>query len=298
MQLIKKDEFRFLKVALGTLVAIDLLVWYLILFPVEAKNLELYFLDVGQGDSSLVILAGGPKVLIDGGPINGKAQKNLETIFPINDRYIDLVMISHPQLDHYGGLIEVLKNYEVGAVLTSNQTSQNAAWQELERVIKEKKINRIVLAAGDKIKYQNSQFEILSPRQSDWAPDINDFSLVALLEHPYKLENVGVSVLFTGDISSEKEKELADKYDVDVDVLKVSHHGSRFSSNSEFLKEASPLVSVIGVGKNSYGHPTREALSRLAHFSSQIYRTDRNGLIKVMIDSGKMKIYAKRLFLF
>lgn len=291
----KKDNFKFLKIFAGSLIALDLMVWSLILFPAEAGSSEFYFLDIGQGDSSLVVLprstgsgqAGGVKMLIDGGQPNGLLEKNLEKILKINDRYLDLIMISHPQLDHFGGLIEVLKNYKVGAVLTSNQVSEQAAWQELEKVIKEKGIRRIILAAGDRIKYQNSYFDILSPQTSDWAKDINDMSIVTIL-------NTGsVKAFFGGDISAEKEKELAEKYDVDVDILKVSHHGSKFSSNSAFLKEAIPVVSVIGVGKNSYGHPTKEALSRLANIGSQIYRTDKNGLVKLTIDSGKMKIYTK-----
>ena len=267
------------------MVGLDMLIWFLILFPASARGLEMYFLDVGQGDSSLIMLPGGVKMLIDGGQPNGRLEKNLEKILPMSNRYIDLVMVSHPQLDHYGGLVEVLKNYKVGTILTSNQVSEQAAWQALEKVIREKGIRRIILAAGDKIKYQDSYFDILSPRQSDWAPDINDFSLVALLE------SGGLKALFTGDISAEKEKELAAKYDVDVDILKVSHHGSKFSSDSMFLKESSPAVSVIEVGKNSYGHPTGEALARLANFSLQIFRTDLNGMIKLILDNGKLTIY-------
>ncbi|MBI3046490.1 MAG: MBL fold metallo-hydrolase [Candidatus Harrisonbacteria bacterium] len=294
-KVVQEDKFKYLRISLGLLITLDILIWVSILFPVRRlaeKNLELYFLDVGQGDSSFIRLVGGVDLLIDGGPPNGRLEKNLEKILPIQDRYIDLVMVSHPQLDHFGGLIEVLKNYKIGAVLTSNQISKQAAWQELEKIIKEKGIRRIILAAGDKIKYQNSQLDILSPRTSDWAKDINDLSLVALLQYPYILENV--RVLFTGDISGKKEKELADLYDLDVDILKVSHHGSRFSSDSAFLEEASPAVSVIEVGKNSYGHPTSQALARLANFSSQVYRTDNDGLVKLLIDGGKLRVYAAK----
>lgn len=289
---IKEDPFKYLKLVLTVLVGLDVLVWVLILFSARSQNLELYFLDVRQGDASLVRLPGGVKMVIDGGPPNGNLQTNLERILSLSDRYLDLVMISHPQLDHFGGLIEVLKNYKIGAVLTSNQISKQAAWQELERVIKEKEIRRIILSAGDRIRYQDSVFNILSPRPTDFAKDVNDLSLVALLQHySNNLKIVGVSAIFTGDISAKKEKQLADLYDLDVDVLKVSHHGSKFSSDSAFLKEVSPVVSVVEVGKNSYGHPTKEALGRLANFSSQIYRTDRDGLVKLMVDDGKLKIY-------
>jgi len=278
-------------------VALDLAVWILIFAGNrQFKNPEIDFLDIGQGDASLIILpspggglAGGVKMLIDGGPPDGKLQANLERILPINDRYIDLVSISHPQLDHFGGFIDLFKNYKIGAVLTSNQSSESAAWQELERVIKERKIPRIILSAGDKIKYQDSYFDILSPRINDWAKDINDFSIVDLLHAG------GITAFFGADISGEKEKQLADLYDVNADVLKVSHHGSRFSSDADFLKEASPAISVISVGAhNTYGHPTKEALGRLASVGTRIYRTDQNGLVKLIIDKDKLRIYTDR----
>ncbi len=283
----RKNNFLILIILF--LIALDLAVWILIFAGNrQLKNPEINFLNIGQGDASLVILpgpSGSIKMLIDGGQPNGLLEKNLEKILPAGDRYIDLVMNSHPQLDHFGGFINLFKEYKIGAVLTSQATSENISWKELEKIIKEKNINRIILSAGDKIKYEDYQFDILSPGLSDYAKDINDFSLVTILRAN------GIKAFFGGDISGEKEKDLADRYDVDVDILKVSHHGSRFSSNLEFLKEASPLVSVIEVGKNTYGHPTKEALSRLASISPQIYRTDLNGLVKIIIDNGGLKIY-------
>ncbi len=284
----KQDRYKFLKIILGLLIVFDVLVWGLILFPAEAENLELYFLDVGQGDSSLVQLPGGVQALIDGGPVNGKAQAGLEKILAFNDRYIDLVIISHPQIDHFGGLIEILKNYKVGAVLTSGLAGQGEAWQELEKTIKERGIGRVVLATGDKIKYQDFQFDILSPQKSGWEKDVNDMGLVMLLS------GGGTKALFASDIGVEKEKELADTYDLDVDILKVGHHGSKFSSSPEFLKEVSPLISIIEVGKNSYGHPTKEALARLGSVGSQIYRTDENGTIKLVLDKNQLRAYTIR----
>lgn len=276
-----------LKSVLALLIGIDLLVWGNIVLSSAIKSPEFYFLPVGQGDSSLANLPGGVQLLIDGGPVNGKAQENLEKVLGLKDRYIDLVMISHPQLDHFGGLIEVLKNYEVGAVLMDGQVSEGAAWQELEKVIREKKIPRIVLSAGDKIKYKNSIIDILNPKKGEWAKDVNDLSLVGILEAS------GVKFLFGGDMSAEKERQLAGLYDLDIDILKVSHHGSKYSSALEFLKEASPAVSIIGVGKNSYGHPTKEALGRLRDFSLKSYRTDLDGLVKIILENKKLKVYTE-----
>lgn len=282
------NKNNILNIIIGAMIVLDIFVWGIIFFPMEAGNPQLYFLDVGQGDSSLVVLPGGAKMLIDGGQLNGKLQENLEELLPLNDRYIDLVMVSHPQLDHFGGLIDIIKTYKVGAVLTSDQKSGSANWNAFEKAIQERKIPRVVLAVGDVIRYGGFQLEIISPRKGEWAKDMNDMSLVAILESD------GVRAFFGGDIGAAKEKELAEKYDTDVDVLKVSHHGSKYSSDPVFLKEASPLVSVIGVGKNSYGHPTPQALSRLANIGSQVYRTDESGILKLIIDGVGMKVYTQK----
>lgn len=273
------------KLILGFLIAVDFLIWYLIIFP-TSSNPALHFLNVGQGDASLAILPGGIKALIDAGPANGMAKKNLEEILPVNDRYIDLVLISHPQIDHMGGLIDILKNYKIGAIITNGENSDSAAWLELQKVIQEKKIPQIVLAADDKIKSKDFEFDILSP-SSDLSANVNEFGLVELL-------NInGIKSLFTADIGAKTEKYLANKYNLDVDILKVSHHGSKYSSDADFLKRVTPSISVIEVGKNSYGHPTQEVLNRLSEISSQIFRTDLNGLIKVEINRGKLKVFQK-----
>ncbi|MDD5547389.1 MAG: MBL fold metallo-hydrolase [Candidatus Pacebacteria bacterium] len=275
------------KIILGFIVAIDLAIWYLILTPSTAGGSVLYFLNVGQGDSTLAILPGGlpgqgVKALIDGGPANGLAKKNLEEILPINDRYIDLVLISHPQTDHMGGLPDIFKNYKIGAVITNGEISENSVWQEMQKIIKENNIPQIVLAAEDKIKFNNAKIDILSPNGG--AASVNDSGLVELLDIN------GAKALFTADVSAETEKYLADKYDLNVDILKVSHHGSKFSSAASFLSKITPAISIIEVGKNSYGHPTGDVLSRLADIDSQIFRTDQDGIIKIDFKNEKLTI--------
>lgn len=285
----QKSKNRPLKLVLGFLAAVDVFVWYLILFSAATPQggAALYFLNVGQGDASLAILPGGIKALIDAGPANSLAKKNLEEILPVNDRYIDLVLISHPQIDHMGGLIDILKNYKIGAIITNGGNSDSAVWQELLKVIQEKKIPQIVLAADDKIKSKDFEFDILSP-SSDLSASVNEFGLVELL-------NInGVKSLFTADIGAKTERYLANKYNLDVDILKVSHHGSKYSSDADFLKSVTPSISVIEVGKNSYGHPTPEVLGRLKEIGSRIFRTDKDGLIKIEINEGRLKIYFHR----
>jgi len=266
----------------------DITVWFLISRPLATDATQLYFLDVGQGDSELAILPGGVKVLIDGGPMNGQLQKNLEEIFPLNDRYIDLVIVSHPQLDHFGGLLDVFRNYNIGAVLTTAYDADNQYWKEFEKIIKEKRIPRMALAEGDKIINKDSQFLILSPASDTNPKDVNNTGIVSILR------SSGISAFFGADIDAKKEQELAKKFKLDVDILKVSHHGSKFSSDSVFLKNVSPQFAMIEVGKNSYGHPTKEALSRLKNFGAQVFRTDLSGLIRVLIEKGKMSVYTQK----
>lgn len=249
----------------------------------ESKDLKIYFLDVGQGDSELVILPGGIKMIIDGGLPNGKLLENLGSILPIGDRYIDLVMVSHPQLDHFGGLIEVMKRYQIGAFLWNGRDGTASAWQELKKVIEQNKIKNIVLAASDKIHYQDSNFNILSPNPEFLrSKELNYTTLVT------ELVSDNSKTLFTGDIGFNVEETLLNYH---VDILKVPHHGSKFSSGDNFLSAIKPKIAVIEVGKNSYGHPTKEAMTRLQDSGAKIYRTDQNGTIELLISNQKIRVF-------
>jgi len=287
----KKPPYRFVIIIVGIFILTDAVLWYGIIFDRTIAGPEIYFLDVGQGDSSLVLLPDNfshkIKILIDGGPANGKVGKNLENIFPANDRYIDIAVISHPQLDHFGGFIDLFEKYDVGILAVGPAAGKGVYWEALREVIEKRKIPVIVLAAGSAITYGESRWKTISPESGTITKDVNDMALVM------KLDSGGISALFTGDIGANTEAALAAAYDIDVDILKVSHHGSRFSSSGAFLKKVSPLVSAIEVGKNSYGHPTEDALRRLAAVNSQIYRTDINGLIKVAYQDQQLKVFSE-----
>ncbi len=272
------------------LLSLDLLVWRTIIIAKPSDNLVVYFLSVGQGDSELVILPGGVKVLIDGGPGN-KVLADLAAILPQTDRYIDLVINSHPHPDHFVGLIDVLKDYKVGAFIYNGRDGGIPAWQELLKTADENKVPVEILAAQDKIHYQDNEFDILSPDNFFFnKSDLNETSLVALL----KSQNF--KALFVGDIGAAPEKYLAAKFNISADVLKVGHHGSKYSSTEAFLKDVLPKIAVAEVGKNTYGHPTKETLSRLASVGAQIYRTDNNGTIKIVVakDSSQIQVFKEK----
>lgn len=267
------------------LLAANVFVWHSILFAGGAENLELYFLDVGQGDGQLVVLPGGVQILIDGGT-GPQVLSQLEKVMPPHDRYIDLVVLTHPQMDHFGGLIDVLKTYQVGAFIDNGREGTAKAYSDLRAVLEQNGARHLVLQAGDVIKYSGAEFKVLNPNKNTLvSKELNDTSLVMF----FKKE--GLRVLYTGDIGFNVERELVAKYDLNADVLKVGHHGSKYASGKDFLAEVSPAVSIIGVGKNSYGHPTKETLARLANAGSQIYRTDTDSIIKLTFDGKQLKVY-------
>ncbi len=268
------------------LIGSNLLIWNSVIFGASNSNLNLYFLDVGQGDGSLVRLPGGVDVLIDGGP--GRATLNsLSRVLPQTDRYIDLAVITHAQLDHFGGFIDIFKNYAIGAVIWNGREGTAAAWPELAKLVEEKNIKTVVLKEGDKITYGDNVFDVLSPGPAFLkSKELNDTGLVL------KLESKGAKTLFTADIGENIESYLIKKYDLDIDILKVAHHGSRFSSSEDFLFETTPLISSVSSGaKNRYGHPTKQALAAISVAHSSLYRTDEDGTVHVEVDDGKIRIY-------
>lgn len=283
-----KDKFFIKKVlyfALMVLIAGNGFVWYAIVFGRGAENLELYFLDVGQGDSQLINFTGDVQILIDGGR-SPKVLSELSKVLSPGDRYIDVVVLTHPDFDHFGGLIDVLKTYKVGVVITNGRKGVAAAYADFEKAIRDSGIQEIHLAAGDKIKYEDAVLETLWPLLHAVAgKKVNETEIVLMLKKD------GLKALYTADIGFETEEKLRQKYDLSAQVLKVGHHGSKYSSDPGFLKEVNPKISIIGVGKNNYGHPTDQVLNRLANVGSQILRTDLGGTVKIIFDGINLKIY-------
>lgn len=268
-----------------SLVVLDAFIWFHVFAGGPNKNTEIYALDVGQGDSELVILPGNVKVLIDGGP-NNKVLDHLSLIFSATDRYIDLVILSHPETDHFTGLIDIFKRYKVGAFISSGRIGKAKSFNDLTRAVDKNGALSAVLAEGDKIKYAENNLNILSPSENLLqSKETNDSTLVV------KLDSRNVKALFTGDIDSKIEEELAKKYDLDVDILKVAHHGSKFSASQKFMEATTPKIALIEVGKNNYGHPTSQALNALASVGAQIFRTDNDGIVKLIAGDSKIDIF-------
>ncbi len=278
---------RFWSLIFSVLICFNAFVWYQVILHSQ-DALDVYFLDVGQGDSQLIVLPGGVKVLIDGGPDKGVLFE-LSNVLPETDRYIDIVVITHPELDHFGGIYDVAERYKIGALAVSGREGESDAWRDLLLLLKDKEIPILKLGAGDAIKYEDSVIMVLSPNKSLMSnKEVNETSLVL------GLNSEGVRALFTGDIGFTTENYITDEYDIDVDILKVAHHGSKFSTGMGFLLEATPEISVIQVGKNRFGHPTQATLSRLQSIGSSIYRNDENGTVHVTADDGIIGVSVAR----
>lgn len=257
------------------LVFLNFISWAAVLH-FSPNYLKVVFFDVGQGDAIFIETPFKHQILIDGGPDRERIIEKLSEEMPFWDRTIDLIVLTHLEEDHVTGLLQVLKEYEVGNVLW-NGLGENEEWESL---LEEEGAE---LLRGSRFSASEVFFEILSPSSGE-TENTNDGSLVL------KMDYKNNSFLFTGDISSKKENEVA----VDIDVLKVAHHGSKYSTSSEFLKKISPRVAIIQVGKNSYGHPTEEVLTRLDNFGIKTLRNDIAGDVKIVSDGKNLKIITKK----
>ncbi len=285
LKLVEKNE-NLVIIFFFAIIVFNIFLWVEINNSTSKKELAIYFIDVGQGDGQLVIFPSGAKILIDGGRDNGLVLFELAEMLPITERYIDLVVMSHSHNDHYGGLIGVLKNYNIGAFISSGHESDLECFAELRRLINEKNIQEINLYAGDSIRQEDNHFLILSPSPEMvelW--DENNSSLVM------KLNSAGSKTLFTGDIGFKAEDSIIEKYKEEIDILKVAHHGSKYSSSENFLKTIRPLIAVVSAGRNYWGHPTSEALNRIRGVGASIFRTDLNGTVKLIVSDGNINVF-------
>lgn len=266
---------------------LNFFVWQQV-FALQSANLEVYFLDVGQGDSQFIETPDNRQIIIDGGP-GDAVLGELGKIMSFSDRKIDIVVLSHPEIDHIQGLVAVLKKYKADYILQTGverDFKEFYEWQDILAAQQEQGAKIINVKAGDVVYLGAIAFEILAPLKDLSGINMEESSNEACLVA--KLSYGANSFLFTGDISFEIEAQI-DK-SADCDVLKVSHHGSKYATSESFLAAISPKIAVIEVGKNSYGHPTDEALQRLEKFGIQTLRTDKSGTIKIVSNGDALQI--------
>ena len=274
------------EIIVGILISLNIFVWAALYDKRPSDTLSVYFLDVGQGDAILIDSPQHNRVLIDGGK-NRKVLTELGQVLSFGDRSIDVVIATHPDADHIGGLPEVIARYNVDAFIEPGVTTENNVNNVLHAQLDEKNIPKLVAKRGMVLNLGNdARLTILFPNQDASKLDSNDASIIAKLTYGEE------SFLFTGDAELRTENILLnlDASALDSDVLKVGHHGSRTSTFSLFAEAVSPEYAVISAGKdNTYGHPHQEVLDRLQELSAKIVSTIDKGTIKFETDGKTLK---------
>ena len=301
---------KFTQFLLSAGVLAVLSIWLLTASQQQSDQLKIVFCNVGQGDATLISLA-SIQILVDGGP--GKAVLDcLDKYLPLGDRTIELVIITHPDKDHIGGIIEVLQHYRVPQLSTIPIGKDTQVYKKLTESIsnlqQSGQLSISNLYSGDKLRFDLLQATVLWPDRN-WVSDrivdtqsvasirtantsqvlglstshsdINDFSLVLHIQYGQ------FDLLINGDAEASVQDDQLQTGLVPsrVEVITQPHHGSRNGLLNEWLEVVSPQLSVISVGANNrYGHPAPEIISRLQSFSSRILRTDQEADIVVQTD--------------
>ena len=252
-------------------------------------DLKAYFLDVGQGDSS-VILFKDKVILIDSGEVD-QGDRVVSYLEKLGVRKIDLLVATHPHSDHIGGMEKVLAHFPVDRVLDSGLLSTSTLYEHFLDTVDKKGIPYSVAEQGQSIDPDPSlHILVLSPPKERIGDDLNTNSIVLRISYGT------VNLLYTGDATKSAEDVMEKTgYPLDAQILKVGHHGSSGSSSAAFLDRMHPEVAVISVGKdNDYGHPHTETLERLKTAGPLVFRTDLNGTILVESDGSTYSVITEK----
>jgi competence protein ComEC len=276
------------------------------LFPFSpawsAGKLEVSVLDVGQGDSLFVVFPQGKTLLIDGGgAFGGFAGQSNHGIDPGEEavspylwsrgfRKLDVVALTHAHQDHLGGLAAILENFRVGRLWIGREV-RSLALAKVEQLARGRNIPIEHEARANSFAWDNVEGKVLWPEASSEAPAAaakNDDSLVLRLRYEER------AVLLPGDAEKEAEREMLAENrqdELQAEVLKIGHHGSKNSTTPEFLAAVKPRLAIISVGENNaYGHPNAELLERLASAGVRVLRTDRDGAVHTLMDSKGLEV--------
>lgn len=282
-------EKKLFKILGSLLIIVFLLIGFAVNSQKQRQNLEVDYLDVGQGDSILIKTPFEQNILIDGGP-SSKVLSELGKNLAFFDKKIDLVVLTHPHADHVTGLVEVLRRYQVKKILLTGVTDTSPPYVSFLQEIADQKITTEFATGTQDINLgQDLTLKILYPLKSlqgTSMENLNNSSIV--LKMIYKNN----SFLFTGDADQQVEDDLlASQEDLRAQVLKVAHHGSKYSSSPAFLAAVAPEDAVISVGANNeFGHPNLITLDNLQKIGAKIFRTDELGTIKIISDGTNLTI--------
>lgn len=251
-----------------------------------SEDLKVHFLDVGQGDSIFIELPTNETILIDAS-IKDASNKIINYLREENVSKIDYVFATHPHSDHIGGMSAVIKAFDIGKIYMPKAVTTTKTYENLLLTIKDKNLKIKAAKAGNTIiDTDDLKLVVLAPNQDSYE-SLNNYSIVLKLTYKEK------SFLFMGDAETLSEKEITG--DIQADVLKVGHHGSRTSTSQAFLNKVNPSYAVISVGlNNDYKHPHQEVIDRLEKKNIKIYRTDQNGDIIFTTDGYNIDVKVEK----
>lgn len=237
----------------------------------NSDTLKVYITDVGQADS-ILIRDGNYNMLIDAGN-NSDGKKLVKYYKELGITSFKYVFASHPHEDHIGGMDDIINNFDIENFYMPDKLSTTKTFEDMLDALERKNLKYIVPKVNDKLSLNNSNIDVIYVGSDE--SDINDSSIVL------KLNYFSNSFLFTGDLGSNKEKEILNSgANIKADVLKVGHHGSSYSTASLFLDKVNPSFAAISVGKNNiYKHPASSTLEKLNKRGIKVYRTDLDGTI-------------------
>ncbi len=271
----------------GVLVVFLVLIWQAVWQAGPRDHLEVAFLDVGQGDATLVTAPGGNRLLIDGG-LGPVVLPALNEVLPFHDRRIEVLLATHPHADHIGGLPFVLDRFEVQAVIDNDLSADTEVYRRFERSIADSGVEHLSGRRGMVIHLdKETVFVVLFPDRKLYpGMDPDDGSIIGQVLHGE------TSFMFTGDAGQAIERYVSflDGPKLDSEVLKAGHHGSRTSTAFEFVGWVDPDYAVISAGAdNRYGHPHSEVIETLEQFEVGIEATAESGTVIFHSDGRKVE---------
>jgi competence protein ComEC len=278
-----------------SLLLVGLAIW-LPLLSLGSPSLRIDFVSLGQGDCTVIRHQPNHAILVDAGPYPNPSKKRearlVQYLIAEGIHTIDAIFLSHPQNDHIGCMGEIAAVYPVSHFFESPAITDNKAYATLHKELEKQHTAIHPVTAGDRIRMgEELTFHVLHPDQAalNAEMDINEKSMVLLLDSP------DIRMLLTGDIGGGTERQLIKAYPhLDIDIVKVPHHGSQYSSCMEFLQSIHAAFAVISVGKNTYGQPHEETVKRYKQVNAHILRTDQDGTIQLHQRTNKMRIYTTR----
>lgn len=247
-------------------------------------QLEVNFLDIGQGDATLIKSPYGQNILVDGGP-DEKIIRELSKKLAWYDHKIDLIILTHPHDDHLNGLNSVLKRYEIGEIFYTGIEYKSPYYSQFLKIVQEKEIVLKKITAPRQLNLGNDcNLNFIYPEAQDLAQPIENLNNSSIV---FKLDCLDKKFLLTGDNEKEIELKLVQNKDLDLsaDIFKAGHHGSDTSNTENFITRVNPSIIVIPVGKdNKFGHPSLRLLKRLERENIKYYRTDQDGGVDFIVD--------------